>query len=98
MKIKIDLKIKINIKSISILQKRKTKVKTKGDERMAEKLSPWCKRAKIEVIRKDISVNDLAEQLGNNRSYLSSVLNGRVVSMPIRKRISDLLNISDSDE
>lgn len=45
---------------------------------MAEKLSPWCKRAKIEMIRKDISVNDLAEQLGNNRSYLSSVLNGRV--------------------
>ena len=49
---------------------------------MAEKLSPWCKKA---------------EQLGNNRSYISSVLNGRVVSPPIRKRISDYLNITDDD-
>lgn len=39
----------------------------------------------------------MAEKLGNNRSYISSVLNGRVVSPPIRKRISDYLNISDDD-
>ena len=60
---------------------------------MAEKLSPWCKKAKIAMIQKDIGVSDMAERLGNNRSYISSVLNGRVVSPPIRKRISDYLNI-----
>lgn len=60
---------------------------------MAEKLSPWCKKAKIAMIQKDIGVSDMAEKLGNNRSYISSVLNGRVVSPPIRKRISDYLNI-----
>ena len=59
---------------------------------MAEKLSPWCKKAKIAMIQKDIGVSDMAEKLGNNRSYISSVLNGRVVSPPIRKRISDYLN------
>ena len=59
---------------------------------MAEKLSPWCKKAKIAMIQKD-----MAERLGNNRSYISSVLNGRVVSPPIRKRISDYLNITDDD-
>ena len=46
---------------------------------MAEKLSPWCKKAKIAMIQKDIGVSDMAERLGNNRSYISSVLNGRVV-------------------
>lgn len=65
---------------------------------MAEKLSPWCKRAKIAMIQNDIAVNDLAKDLEYNRSYVSSVLNGRVVSPPVRKRISDFLNISDSDE
>ena len=62
---------------------------------MAEKLSPWCKKAKIAMIQKDIGVSDMAERLGNNRSYISSVLNGRVVSPPIRKRISDYLNIME---
>lgn len=65
---------------------------------MAEKLSPWCKRAKIAMIQGDFNVNDLAAELKYNRSYLSSVLNGRVVSPPVRKRISDFLKISDSDE
>ena len=65
---------------------------------MAEKLSPWCKRAKITMIKNDISVNDLSAELEYNRSYISSVLNGRVISPKVRKRISDLLNISDSDD
>lgn len=65
---------------------------------MAEKLSPWCKRAKIAMIENDISVNDLSAELEYNRSYISSVLNGRVISPPVRKRISDFLNISDSDD
>lgn len=36
---------------------------------MAEKLSPWCKKAKIAMIQKDIGVSDMAERLGNNRSF-----------------------------
>lgn len=65
---------------------------------MAEKLSPWCKRAKIAMIENDISVTELSEKIGCNRSYLSSALNGRIVNSTIRKRVSDFLNISDSDE
>ena len=44
-----------------------------------------------------ISVNDLAEELGCSRCYLSSTLNGKNTSIEIRRRISDYLNISDSD-
>lgn len=65
---------------------------------MTEKLSPWCKRAKIAMIKKDIAVNDLSAELKYNRSYISSVLNGRVISPPVRKCISDFLDISDSDD
>lgn len=65
---------------------------------MAEKLSPWCKRAKIAMIENDIEINELSAVLEYNRSYISSVLNGRVISPKVRKRISDFLNISDSDD
>lgn len=65
---------------------------------MAEKLSPWCKRAKITMIENDIAINELSAVLEYNRSYISSVLNGRVISPKVRKRISDFLNISDSDD
>ena len=65
---------------------------------MQKKLSPWCKKAKIAMILKDISVNDLAEELGCSRCYLSSTLNGNKTSVEIRKRVSDYLDISDSDD
>lgn len=61
---------------------------------MQKKLSPWCKKAKIAMIQNDISVNDLAEELGCSRCYLSSTLNGKKTSIEIRRRISDYLNIS----
>lgn len=53
---------------------------------MQKKLSPWCKKAKIAMIQNDISVNDLAEELGCSRCYLSSTLNGKNTSIEIRRR------------
>ena len=49
----------------------------RGGDLMQKKLSPWCKKAKIAMIQNDISVNDLAEELGCSRCYLSSTLNGK---------------------
>ena len=69
----------------------------RGGDLKQKKLSPWCKKAKIAMIQNDISVNDLAEELGCSRCYLSSTLNGKNTSIEIRRRISDYLNISDSD-
>lgn len=64
---------------------------------MEKKLSPWCKSAKIAMLEKDLSVKRLAESLGMNRCYVSSIINGRVYSVPGVKRISDYLGIPDSD-
>ncbi len=64
---------------------------------MEKKLSTWCKSAKIEMIKRDIKTTELASALEMNRSYVSSILNGRVYSQPAVKKISDYLGIADSD-
>lgn len=63
---------------------------------MAHKLPMWCKRAKIRLIERDLSVGELSSKLGMARTYVSSVLNGRVYSEVAIKRISDYLEISDT--
>ena len=62
-----------------------------------KKLPPWCKRAKIAMIRRDISVEQLAEELGYTRNHLSSALNGKCNNV-VRKKVSSYLDISDSEE
>lgn len=63
---------------------------------MEHKLPMWCKRAKIRLIERDLSVGELSSKLGMARTYVSSVLNGRVYSEVAIKRISDYLEISDA--
>lgn len=63
---------------------------------MEHKLPVWCKRAKIRLIERDLSVGELSSKLGMARTYVSSVLNGRVYSEVAIKRISDYLDISDA--
>lgn len=60
---------------------------------MARKLSPWCKSAKIAMIQQDISIIELADKLNLTRSYVTSILNGRVTSPIAVKKISDYLHI-----
>lgn len=64
---------------------------------MGKKLSPWCKNAKIAMIKQNITTTEMAKMLGMNRSYLSSIINGRTYSTMAVKKISDLLGIQDSD-
>ena len=63
---------------------------------MARKLSPWCKAVKVEMIRRDWEVSDLAERIGKSRQFTSGVVNGRIYAEPTVKQISDLLNITDT--
>lgn len=63
---------------------------------MEHKLPMWCKKAKIRLIERDLSVGELSSKLGMARTYVSSVLNGRVYSEVAIKRISDYLEISDA--
>ena len=53
----------------------------------------WIKEVKHKLIDLDLSVNDLAEKVGRNRIYLSSVINGRVVSVSTADKVSEVLGI-----
>lgn len=63
---------------------------------MAKKLSVWCKAVKIEMIKRDWGVSDLASAVHMSREYVSAVINGRVYSGPAVKSISDMLNIEET--
>lgn len=59
------------------------------------KLDAWCKKAKIRMIEKDISINDIISNTGYTRAHATSVLNGRLRSQTARDKISDFLGISN---
>lgn len=62
---------------------------------MARELPGWCKAAKIELVKRDMSITELAEKIGKTREWTSAVVNGRVYSEPTMKEISDYLNIEN---
>ncbi len=55
----------------------------------------WAKEAKKALIDKDMSITDLADALGMNRVYLSSVINGRVLSSQAKEKILSYLGLPD---
>ena len=65
---------------------------------MKRKIPRWCKNAKITMIENDLSTGDLAKALGFTREYMSSILNGRAITEPAVKKVSDYLNISNHYE
>lgn len=65
---------------------------------MKRDLSPWCKRAKLTMFERGITDTKMAKDLGYSRCYVNSIVNGRLKCLPAIKRISDYLNISDSDK
>ena len=62
---------------------------------MAEELS-WCQKAKIAMIEKKISYAQISAETGLSRSYISTIINGRIYSPKAVKKISDCLGIMDS--
>lgn len=62
-------------------------------KKCSKKLSPWCKKTKIALIKKDMSITELADELGMSRGHVSAVINGRAYSQNTVKLISDYFNI-----
>ncbi len=61
-------------------------------------LSKWSKAVKIEMIKQDLTITDVAVKLHKTRPYISAIVNGRLYSAPTIKDISDLLNIPDAKD
>ena len=67
---------------------------TKGmPERIDTPSDEWCQCVKIELLKKKMSVNQLAEKLNVSRDRLSLVINGRMMNEKIVDAVSNLLNI-----
>ena len=70
---------------------------TKGmPERIDTPSDEWCQCVKIELVKKKLSVNQLAEKLNVSRDRLSLVINGRMMNEKIVDAVSNLLNIKIS--
>ncbi len=56
----------------------------------------WCQCVKIELVKRKMSVNQLAEKLNVSRDRLSLVINGRMMNEEIVDAVRNLLNIEMS--
>lgn len=81
----------------TIAEKINRMLGTKGmPERIDTPSDEWCQCVKIELVKKKMSVNQLAEKLKISRDRLSLVINGRMMNEEIVDAVSDLLNIKMS--
>lgn len=60
--------------------------------------TPWGKRAMHAMVDLGIDTNNIADAVNLTRQYVSAIIYGRIDSPHARKKISDYLNISDSDK
>ena len=63
-------------------------------ERVDTPSDEWCQAVKIELVKRKMSVNQLAEKASVSRDRLSMVINGRMMNEQIVGKVNNLLNIS----
>lgn len=63
-------------------------------ERIDTPSDEWCQCVKIELVKRKMSVNQLAEKLNVSRDRLSLVINGKMMNEKIVTAVDGLLNIT----
>lgn len=63
-------------------------------ERIDTPSDEWCQCVKIELVKRKMSVNQLAENLNVSRDRLSLVINGKMMNEEIVSAVDGLLNIT----
>lgn len=63
-------------------------------ERIDTPSDEWCQCVKIELVKRKMSVNQLAENLNVSRDRLSLVINGKMMNEKIVSAVEGLLNIT----
>ena len=81
-----------------IAEKINTVLGTKGlPERIDTPTDEWCQSVKIELLKKKMSVNQLAEKLNVSRDRMSLVINGKMMNEEIVSSVNRFLNIQIPD-
>ena len=78
----------------SIAEKINEKLGTTGlPERIETPSDDWCQAVKIELLKRKMSVNQLAEKANVSRDRMSLVINGKMMNEDIVDAVNRLLNI-----
>ena len=77
----------------SIAEKINEKLGTTGLPERIE-TDAWCQAVKIELVKRKMSVNQLAEKANVSRDRLSMVINGKMMNEDIVDAVNRLLNIT----
>lgn len=54
----------------------------------------WCKDCRKELIQRDMSIGDLAKEMGFTREYMTLMLNGRTNYPDTAKKICEHLGVT----
>lgn len=61
---------------------------------MKRQIPDWGKQCKVQMLLMGISLQDLSNKTGYSRTYISAVMNGRIISpMETVKKITDALGV-----
>lgn len=63
-------------------------------ERVDKPSDEWCQEVKIELVKRNMSISQLAGKAGVSRDKLSMVINGRMMNEQIVEKVNSLLDIS----
>ena len=63
----------------------------------AKKLS-WSVRVKIAMLERNMTVAELAKKIGRSRPYVPLVVSGKLIAPPTNRMISDVLNVSWTED
>jgi len=78
-----------------IVEKINKVLGTKGmPERMSTPSDTWCCAVKVELVKKNMTVSDLAEKTNVSRDRMSLVINGKMMNKAIVSKVNKLLDIN----
>lgn len=63
-------------------------------ERTETPSDEWCQTVKVELVKQNMTVNELAKQLNVSRDRLSLVINGKMMNEAIINGVNNLLEIN----
>ena len=79
----------------NIAQKINEALGTNGlPERTETPSDEWCQTVKVELVKQNMTVNELAKQLNVSRDRLSLVINGKMMNEAIINGVNNLLEIN----
>lgn len=59
---------------------------------MGKNITPWGKQCKIQMVNLGKTLTDLSKETGFSRTYISAIINGRVIApMETKQKISENL-------